>query len=185
MKAAYVVVAIVSALILWAGGQAYAQLQVQRSSECFGSWYLVKVDFSPQTKAQIREQLGMGKGEFSESKFEKNWNWIQRNIDNGRHTISIESTTNVCNNTNPKATEFWPDWFKYTTGCNSCIGCGEINDGILKMNWAECTMLGCDIEDAIFKDLRGPLPIRLVNDTLVIGSSETRCIYYLTRLNGK
>ncbi len=48
-----------------------------------------------------------------------------------------------------------------------------------------CTQVWCEIDDVIFYDLTGPLAIRLVNDTLVIGSSETRCIYYLTRLNGK
>jgi len=153
--------------------------------EDYGSWHLVKVDFSPENQEELRKQLGIEKGEFSESKFEKNWNWIQRNIDNGHYTLFIGHVANGCVPSQRDSMELWPDRVAFQTGCNTCSGCGEVRDGILTMEWPMCTQRGCDIDGAIFYDLKGPIPIGMQGDTLVIGSPETRCIYYLMRGTGR
>ncbi len=154
--------------------------------EGYGSWRLVKVDFSPETREQLRKQLGIEDGEFSEAKFEKNWNWIQRYIGNGHYTFYIGHVANGCVPAQRDSMEFLSNSVAFRTGCNTCSGCAEVRDGVITANRRlMCTQVWCEIDDVIFYDLTGPLPIRLVNDTLVIGSSETRCIYYLTRLNGK
>lgn len=157
------------------------QLSMEPLWEGYGSWELVSVDFSPEAEEQLRKQLGKEKGEFSEPKFESNWNWIQQNIYNGHYTFFIGHVANGCVPEQRDSIEFLPDMVSFKTGCNTCSGCGEIRDGILTMKAPRCTQLGCAIDGAIFYDLTGPLPIRLVSDTLVIGSSETRCIYYLLR----
>ncbi|MCF8258392.1 MAG: META domain-containing protein [Flavobacteriales bacterium] len=151
----------------------------------YGSWRLVKVDFTPETQEQLRKQLGREKGEFSESKFQSNWNWIQRNIDNGHYGFFIGHVASGCVPEQRDSMELWPDRVGFRTGCNTCSGCAEVRDGVLTTDWLMCTELGCDIDYAIFYDLKGPIPIGMQGDTLVIGSLETRCIYYLTRLNGK
>lgn len=180
LRTAFLIATILSVLLLWVSCR-LIQLSMEPLWDGYGSWRLVKVDFSPETQEQLRKQLGREEGVFSEPKFERNWNWILRNIDNGHYTFFIGHVVNGCVPEQRDSMELWPDRVAFRTGCNTCSGCAEVRDGMLTMEWPLCTRIGCDIDEAIFYDLTGPLPIRLVSDTLVIGSSETRCIYYLLR----
>lgn len=184
LRTAFLIITILSAILLW-GSCKLIQQRMEPLWEGYGSWELVSVDFSPEAEDKLFEQLGNEMGEFSEPKFERNWNWIQQNIYNGHYTFFIGHAANGCVPEQRDSMEFLPNRVAFRTGCNTCSGCGEIRDGVMTMEWLMCTEVGCDIDGAIFYDLTGPLPIRLVSDTLVIGSLETRCIYYLMRGAGR
>ncbi|MCF8256727.1 MAG: hypothetical protein K9J06_04200 [Flavobacteriales bacterium] len=180
--------AILISLLTLSGGtlMVLAQPAEQASSGLYGNWYVVKVDYSPKFKEELRQELGTEFGSvdrtFSETTLEKNWNWVQRNISNRRHRLRLVEKPEGCLSQKPGSTELWPLLVTYITGCNRCISCGDIRNASLVLDgFIVCTARGCSVENSVFSDLDKQLPMRIRNDTLILGTLDTRCLYYLVR----
>jgi hypothetical protein len=158
----------------------FAQQPVQESSVCAGAWYLIQVEFNNEGKAWLRKEIGTENGIFSQARYDENWRSIQRNIENRVYRLGIWPDPQGCEYNSPNIIERGTDRIGYSTAANGCSGCGTIRDGAISVA-PMCTMVWCDIERAIFYDLSRPLPIRIWGELLVIGSEETRCVYYLMR----
>ncbi len=162
-----------------------AQHAQESSSHLYGNWYVVKVEYSPKFKEELRQEFGREFGSvdrtFSETELEKNWNRIHRNITNRRHKLSLTEKQDGCLSQKPGSTELWPLQVSYITGCNRCFSCGDIRSASLVLDFVICTARGCPVARSVFSDLEKQLPMRMRNDTLILGTSETQCLYYLVR----
>jgi hypothetical protein len=159
----------------------FAQQPVQESSVCAGAWYLIQVEFNNEGKAWLRKEIGTENGIFSQARYDENWRSIQRNIENRVYRLGIWPDPQGCEYESQDSIQRGTDGISFRTAANTCSGCGVIKNGVFKMESPLCTSRGCDIEGAIFNDLSRPLPIRIWGELLVIGSEETRCVYYLMR----
>lgn len=174
------VLTFIAGLTIWTS-TVVAQHSALSSSDCAGSWYLDRVAFSEPGMEFLRKSIGMENGVFSEAKYEKNWKWIQQKIENRAYKLGISPKLESCEYESQDSIQRGAAIISFHTAANGCSGCGVVKNGILKMESPLCTQRGCDIEEAIFYDLVGPIPIHLLDGMLVIGSWDGRCMYFLKR----